>query len=229
MRFFAIVLLAWVLGTVSANAQYATRDPNNPTCPVRTIRFSNPMSVSLEVVDGSRILVIDGVVGAGSAAQIIQAINTNQPIDEIWIHSPGGIASEGNRIAQAIRRTNIPVRVPNDWWCVSACNFIFFGGRIRYIDPNGVFGVHMATVVNNEQYMASIEGEDLATVLAGSEQEMALLTAYDFNVMLEMGISRDLLTDIMYRQKAHATAADPSTYRCLTRAEMRRYNVINVE
>jgi hypothetical protein len=42
-----------------------------------------------------------------------------------------------------------------------------------------------------------------------------------------MGISRKLLTEIMYRQKAIAAGADKSTRRCLTDAEAAKYYVAN--
>jgi hypothetical protein len=43
-----------------------------------------------------------------------------------------------------------------------------------------------------------------------------------------MGVSRKLLTDVMYRQQALAEAAgDKSTRRCLTSAEAVKYNVAN--
>ncbi|MEA3046222.1 MAG: hypothetical protein QOJ53_554 [Sphingomonadales bacterium] len=40
-----------------------------------------------------------------------------------------------------------------------------------------------------------------------------------------MGVSRDLLTEVMYRQSAVADANNRSTRRCLTAAEVVRYNV----
>jgi len=44
---------------------------------------------------------------------------------------------------------------------------------------------------------------------------------------LATGVSRLLLTEIMYRQRAVADARDRSTRRCLTQDEVRRYNVVN--
>jgi hypothetical protein len=44
-----------------------------------------------------------------------------------------------------------------------------------------------------------------------------------------MGVSRKLLTDIMYRQKAvKEQGSDGSTRRCLTQAEVFQYKVANV-
>ena len=42
-----------------------------------------------------------------------------------------------------------------------------------------------------------------------------------------MGVSRALLTEIMYRQSAVADRNNRSTRRCLTQQEVRRYNVVN--
>jgi hypothetical protein len=43
-----------------------------------------------------------------------------------------------------------------------------------------------------------------------------------------MGLSRKLLTEVMYRQKAVGGAGeDKSTRRCLTAEELRKYNVVN--
>ncbi len=46
-----------------------------------------------------------------------------------------------------------------------------------------------------------------------------------------MGVSRKLLTDIMYKQKAVAGGGggDQSTRRCLTQDEVFKYNVANVQ
>jgi hypothetical protein len=42
-----------------------------------------------------------------------------------------------------------------------------------------------------------------------------------------MGISRKLLTEVMYRQSAVAADGNGSTRRCLTQDEVHRYNVAN--
>ena len=43
-----------------------------------------------------------------------------------------------------------------------------------------------------------------------------------------MGISRNLLTEVMYRQSAVQDGQNRSTRRCLTQAEVNRYNVATV-
>jgi len=44
-----------------------------------------------------------------------------------------------------------------------------------------------------------------------------------------MGVSRKLLTEVMYQQKAVASDADRSTRRCLTAKETIKYNVANAQ
>jgi hypothetical protein len=45
-----------------------------------------------------------------------------------------------------------------------------------------------------------------------------------------MGVSRKLLTEVMYQQKAVAEGnEDKSTRRCLTQAEAMKYNVANAQ
>ena len=64
--------------------------------------------------------------------------------------------------------------------------------------------------------------------LALREQDAALLASEDNDFLIRMGISRKLLTEVMYQQQAAALDAnDTSTIRCLTRQEMVRYNVVN--
>ena len=45
--------------------------------------------------------------------------------------------------------------------------------------------------------------------------------------LVDMGLSRALLTEVMYRQSAVQDAHNRSTRRCLTQDELTRYNVVN--
>ena len=60
------------------------------------------------------------------------------------------------------------------------------------------------------------------------EQDSALLASEDNDFLIRMGVSRKLLTDVMYRQKAIADGDDKSTRRCLTAEETTKYNVANM-
>ena len=54
--------------------------------------------------------------------------------DEIWLRSPGGNARIGNQAGRLIRDNSLPTRIPAGWACFSACNFLFMGGVVRFVD-----------------------------------------------------------------------------------------------
>lgn len=92
--------------------------------------------------------------------------------------------------------------------------------------------VHMFTMTGDRNAINySIEmGTDSTVELIGEvEQESALLATEDNDFLIRMGVSRKLLTDVMYKQKAVKTeSGDQSTRRCLTKEEALKYNVANV-
>ena len=112
------------------------RDPLNPTCP-KDLNWSTyrQMRFTLDTSSGHRILERKGRSTRMSPARLQDALQANGQIDEIWLRSPGGVARAGNEAGKIIRKTGIPTRIPNGWACFSACNFMFMGGAIRYVDP----------------------------------------------------------------------------------------------
>jgi hypothetical protein len=212
------------------NLAAADPDPVNPTCPKHLNWSTYPqMHFALDSSNGQRILRAEGQIDEDVAARLRDALNNNGQIDEIWIRSPGGIARAGTDAGKMIRATGIPTRIPDGWACFSACNFMFMGGIVRYVDPGGVFAVHMFTHVADKEAVRSelAKGTDKAIGLIGDvEQDSALLASEDNDFLIRMGVSRKLLTDVMYRQKAVAAGnMDKSTRRCLTQDELYRYNV----
>lgn len=209
-------------------------DPHNPSCP-RSLNWSTypEMKFTLDTSSGRRVLRAEGQIDEDVAARLDQALKDNGPIDEIWLRSPGGDARAGNAAGKLIRANGIPTRIPPGWACFSACNFIFMGGPIRFVDPGGLFVVHMFTHVADKQAVRSelAKGTDNAIGLIGDvEQDSALLASEDNDFLIRMGVSRKLLTEVMYQQKAIADSPDnKSTRRCLTQAEAIKYNVANAQ
>ena len=122
-------------------------------------------------------------------------------------------------------------RIPPGWACFSACNFLFMGGLVRHVDPGGLFIVHMFTHTGDRNAIRQevARGEQNTVSLIGEiEQQSALLASEDNDFLIRMGISRDLLTQIMYRQSAVQDGSNRSTRRCLTQEEVNRYNVATV-
>jgi hypothetical protein len=148
------------------------------------------------------------------------------------LRSPGGDARAGNAAGKIIRAAMIPTRIPEGWVCFSACNFMFMGGAARFVDPGGIFAVHMFTHLGDKEAVRSeLKNTDKAIGMIGDvEQDSALLASEDNDFLIRMGVSRKLLTDVMYKQKAVADGdGDKSTRRCLTRDEDLKYNVANAQ
>src|SRR5690242_15764138 len=203
-------------------------DTDNPTC-LKHLNWSTypEMKFSLETVNGVRVLKAEGQIDQDVAAKLQDALKTNDPVQEIWLRSPGGDARAGNAAGKIIRQAMIPTRIPDGWACFSACNFMFMGGVVRYVDPGGIFAVHMFTHLGDTEAVRSeLKNTDKAIGLIGDvEQDSALLASDDNDFLIRMGVSRKLLTDVMYQQKAVADGSDKSTRRCLTQDEDYRYNV----
>jgi hypothetical protein len=178
-------------------------DPDNPTCPKFMNWSTYPvMKFTLETVNGVRVLKAEGQIDQDVALRLQDALKANDPVQEIWLRSPGGDARAGNAAGKIIRESMIPTRIPEGWACFSACNFMFMGGVARYVDEGGIFAVHMFTHLGDKEAVRS----ELKKV------------------------SRKLLTEVMYQQKAVADGPeDKSTRRCLTRAQAIKYNVANAQ
>ena len=228
-------LLTGLLALASAESAVAQEamDPVNPTCP-KSLNWSTyrQMRFTLEEIGGQRILRAEGAIDEGVPERLKAALTEHEPVHEIWIRSPGGNARAGNAAGKLIRQSMIPTRIPKGWACFSACNFLFMGGAVRMVDEGGLFAVHMFTHTGDrEAIKAEVSaGEDKALALIGTvEQESALLASEDNDFLIRMGVSRKLLTDVMYRQKAvKQQGGDQSTRRCLTHAETWEYKVANI-
>ncbi|HEV2598103.1 hypothetical protein [Sphingopyxis sp.] len=207
-------------------------DPANPTCPLDPNWSTNPtMQLTPAVRGGAKVLLAEGRIDSGLPDRLKAALAANPDVEEIWLRSPGGDARAGNAAGRVIRSNfGLMTRIPAGWACFSACNFVFMGGQPRMIDPGGLFIVHMFTRTGDRSAidMSVAMGTDATKELIGDiEQDAALLASEDNDFLIRMGVSRKLLTEVMYQQKAIANEDDKSTRRCLTQDEVREYNVIN--
>jgi hypothetical protein len=226
-----VVSIAAACAFLSAQTAVAQRDPENPTCP-RSPNWSTypEMRFTMQTVDGQPVMLAEGQIDDAMVPRLRTALQRNNPV-EIWLRSPGGNARVGNEAGRLIRDAAIPTRIPNGWACFSACNFLFMGGIVRYVDAGGVFMVHMFTHTGDRAAIRTevARGEDNTIGLIGEiEQSSAMLASEDNDFLIRMGISRTLLTEVMYRQSAVAEGSNRSTRRCLTQAEVNRYNVATV-
>jgi hypothetical protein len=226
--------IAAALGCMALLTGAAPPDPENPTCPAAPDWGpSEAMQLTPVDRDGKRILLAEGRIDARLPERLRAAIEGDEMISEVWLRSQGGNASAGNEAGRIIRSyRGMLTRIPAGWTCFSACNFMFMGGDRRYVDEGGVFMVHMFTHTSDRWIIddAVIDGSQATTELIASiEQSSAMLATEDNDFLIRMGISRKLLTDIMYQQQAVGNADDPSTRYCLSPSEVREYNVMPTE
>ena len=225
----SIAACAGLLAGQAAAAQTAI-DRDNPTCPASP-NWSNyrEMRFTVQEVNGRQVLLAEGMIDDNVVPRLQQAIAGFQG-DEIWLRSPGGNARVGNQAGRIIRENSLITRIPSGWACFSACNFMFMGGIARYVDSGGLFIVHMFTHTGDRDVIRQevAQGEENTVSLIGEiEQQSALLASEDNDFLIRMGVSRNLLTEVMYRVSAVADANNRETRRCLTQEEVRRYNVVN--
>lgn len=207
-------------------------DLENPTCPVQPDwGAASKMTLAPAVRNGKRVLLAEGTIDSSLPGRLSAAIDADEEIEEIWLRSSGGDAAAGNAAGKVIRSyPGMTTRIPNGWTCFSACNFVFMGGDRRLVEPGGVFMVHMFTHTNQRDVIgSSVRAGTAETVglIADIEQASAMLASDDNDFLIRMGVSRKLLTDVMYRQQAVKTDENPSTRYCLSQDEVRLYNVMN--
>ena len=223
-------LAALAASAMLTAAMQPAMDPKNPTCPKEPGWGAlTPMQFRVEKQGDLKILIAEGAIDDDLIPRLEKALA--EPVDEIWIRSPGGNAKVGNQAGLLIRKTPVVTRIPAGWGCFSACNFLFMGGRARIIDPGGLFIVHMFTHTQDRELIRSEVArgtENTVGLIAEIEQGSAMLASEDNDFLIRMGVSRKLLTDIMYKQSAVESAGDGSTRRCLTQAEAYEYKVANV-
>jgi hypothetical protein len=221
------------LSLSSGAAAQGPADPANPTCP-KSPNWSTYRQMRFTVEDaggGRKVLRAEGTIDETVPERLKEALAAEPGIQEIRLRSAGGNARAGNEAGRIIRQAMVPTRLPAGWACFSACNFMFMGGVARYVDQGGLFIVHMFTHAQDKVAVKAqlASADDKAIGLLGAvEQDSALLASEDNDFLIRMGVSRKLLTEVMYRQKAIAEQGDDqSTRRCLTADEVGRYNVAN--
>ena len=190
------------------------------------------MTLTPRVVNGIHILVAEGIVDSTLPQRLKTELDKDELIEEVWLRSRGGDARAGNEAGKVIRSLGITTRIPEGWTCFSACNFVFMGGDRRVVDPGGVFMVHMFTHTDQRDVIGNAVSEgtnETVGLIADIEQSSAILASDDNDFLIRMGISRKLLTDIMYQQQAVKSASNRSTRYCLSQEEVRRYNVMPEE
>lgn len=193
--------------------------------------FADPAAaLDLRVSDrgSARILTVEGEFKRGDSRRLADAITRAGRVEEVWFNSPGGSLMEGIEAGRVLRRLGIAARVPDRASCASACVYALIGGIARSVDPGGKVGVHMHSMAMNPELRAEIAavirqyGEaGLVKAMQLMEQASAFAAAQQARYLVEMRASLELMTPTV--------STEHFDIHWLTREELVRYNVVNVQ
>ena len=91
--------------------------------------------------NGNPRIIYQGNVEVGDA-QTLNWMLLSKPVNYVIMHSPGGSATEGQRIGQVLSNHEATVWVPPGSFCLSACAEAFIGAKEYRIE--GALGFHTA-------------------------------------------------------------------------------------
>ena len=221
-----VALLALISGEAAA---VQSRDPANPTCPPNP-DWSTYAEMRFTVRERSGAppaLLAEGAIDEAMLPRLQQALDGFRG-REIWLRSPGGDAHAGNQAAMLIRNHGLSTRVPSGWACLGACAFMFMGGLDRAMDPDGLLIVQMFTFTSDPSVRRRLAtgGESRERLFDEIAVASAAQASEDNDLLIRMGVSRRILTEIVYRQPGVAGPGHSATRRCLTLEEARNYYLV---
>ncbi len=96
---------------------------------------------------GKVALLMQGAIEPNDAARL-QALRlpAGQRIGLVVLNSPGGAVLAGRDMARFLRTRGVPVLVPKDAVCASACFLLFAAAATKIAEPGARIGVHSASV-----------------------------------------------------------------------------------
>lgn len=177
---------------------------------------------------GARILVVEGEFKRGDSQRLSEVVARAGRIDEVWLNSQGGSLMEGIESGRVLRRLGLAARVPDRAACASACVYALIGAVARSVDPQGKVGVHMHSMAMNPELRAELIGvirkhgeAGLVRAMQMMEQASAYAAAQQARYLVEMRASLELMTPTV--------GTDHLDIHWLTRSELVKYNVVNVQ
>jgi len=189
-------------------------------------------AVELKVLDDKTfpILLVSGEYLSNDDQLFKRALAKGRD-GEVWFDSEGGSLRAGIIIGNIIRQQGLATRVPNGAICASACVYSFMGGVVREVDAKGKVGVHMASLMFNDEFIAELRGLllleeeiDLNTriqlIVSLSEGTAARALAIQVDHIVKMGVSLKLLNPSIDTHHLDVY--------WLSRRELRDFNVVNV-
>lgn len=159
--------------------------------------------------DGETVLRVEGRIDPDLAARLRVMFADHPQISALHFNSAGGDVASALAAGKVVRSQGLLVaEVPAGWGCTGACALLFLSGRVRSVDPAGVFDLGRFYETGD-----------------GSAEGVARQSLEISDYLIRMGVSRRLLNGVLDREAAES-AGKPVRH-CLTPDELRAYNVAN--
>src|SRR5262249_52090517 len=154
---------------------------------------------------GASVLLAHGEIVAGDTARLKAALRRG-PLSgaTLYLDSPGGSLAESFRLGALIRERRLAAVVPRGAECASACVFVLAGGVVREVEAGGKVGVHMATIIYDDEYVGALErillsesrisvDDRVRLIILLNERQTGTAMAAIANYLARMGVSMRIL------------------------------------
>ncbi len=113
-----------------------------PGRPAHAMQFEQVQISSTEVILGGRGPIVKG--DTARLEQALAAVPQAKRLLAVALDSPGGLVAEGEQLAAVIRIRKLPVVIPSNSQCVSACFLLLAASPHRLAAADALVGVHSA-------------------------------------------------------------------------------------
>jgi hypothetical protein len=113
-----------------------------PLRPAHAMQFEQVQISATEVIIGGRGPIIKG--DAARLDQTLAQVPQTKRLLALALDSPGGLVTEGEQLAASIRTHKLPVVIPSNSQCVSACFLLIAASPHRMAASDALVGVHSA-------------------------------------------------------------------------------------
>ena len=97
--------------------------------------------LEINVYEEDTVLVLTGGIGPGFRRKVTDALDHHPRVRVVYVNMPqGGLIEEATVIGQVIHARGLTTYT--SWSCVSACTFVFLGGKARYLKRGAQLGFH---------------------------------------------------------------------------------------
>lgn len=110
--------------------------------PARALQFDLTAISATEVIVGGRGPIVKG--DTARLEQALAAVPQGKRVVALALDSPGGNVVEGEQLAHVVRAHLLPVVIPSNSQCVSACFLLFAASLRRMAASDALVGVHSA-------------------------------------------------------------------------------------